>query len=267
LALIRLLFLTHFFLFSLTGSGVEAADWKNLMEDLNVRDRQGTVRPFVFYRFLETYMEEANSSRQLRIMGNYYEKHSEKPYRLPSLMFLFNAYRSWNPLHEKFIFHFLKQHHREPLILDLFLYRYGSIEHQPPFAFHKLYEKLKHEIPGFSFPSLEALHFMDLMITQEANDANFDAFCKTLAGIWRNELVSQSKLNDQFGGWIRKIVGLYNRRPQNFLPSGVKAFKSSRERLFARHGYSARSIITTLEKQFILEDGVRSLPPFLPQEP
>ena len=209
------------------------------MEDLNVRDRQGTVRPFVFYRFLETYMEEANSSRQLRIMGNYYEKHSEKPYRLPSLMFLFNAYRSWNPLHEKFIFHFLKQHHREPLILDLFLYRYGSIEHQPPFAFHKLYEKLKHEIPGFSFPSLEALHFMDLMITQEANDANFDAFCKTLAGICAMNWFRNRSLMTSLGAGFEKLLA--------FIIGDLKTFCLQGSRLSSPHANDCSRAMDTVQ--------------------
>jgi hypothetical protein len=269
LALLRLLPLALFFFLFSDFSIQEASDWKSLMGELRVsKGASRKSRPFAFYRFLDLYLEEVDSPlNQSRIMRAYYEEYSTEPYRLPALMFIYNPYRPWNPPQDKLILDFLEQHSREPLVQELFFYRYGSIKFERPLSFHRLYQKLEREIKGFSFSSLQGLHFMDLMISKEATSSNYEGIRKTLARLWRKEFLLESGLRNEFRDWIQKAMGLYARPSQNFLPRGVGAFKSSRERFFSRYGYAAPIIIRMLEEKFRLGDSLKTLPDFLPQKP
>ena len=225
------------------------------------------TKPFVFWRFLEMYTDAEQRSDQVKIMTDYYVGCSEERYRLPALMFMYNAFDPLNPAERKRMIYFLKQHMFDTHVLGLFLYRYGSYKHDPPLSFIQLYKVLIDRISNFSFPDIESLHFIDLMISQEITKNNFIEIRDLLSNMWKNEILNQSLIYQANRHWFKKVhsytsLGLRHQSPRIV---NHKGFVSSRRKFFKKFGYSANNIIKNLELTFRLNDAAFRLPEFLPR--
>ena len=220
-----------------------------------------------FWRFLELYTDAEERNHQVRIMRDYYVSYSEEQYRLPALMFMYNAFDPLDPTEQKRMVKFLSQHFHENHVLGLFLYRYGTYSTTQPLSFTNLYRILKDRIRDFSFPDLESLHFMDLMISQEISESNFTQYRKLQLDIWRNEIVRQTPLYKGHRNWFQK-VNSYSSLGQRFTgitPVKYSNYVSARRKFFRHHGYSGNEIIRNLELTFRLNDAAFRLPEFLPR--
>ena len=220
-----------------------------------------------FWRFLELYTDAEERSHQVRIMRDYYVSYSEEQYRLPALMFMYNAFNPLNPTEQKRMIKFLSQHFQENHVLGLFLYRYGTYLHDQSLSFMNLYRILKDRIRDFSFPDLESLHFMDLMISQEISESNFKHYRKLQLEIWRNEMVRQTPLYKAHRNWFQKVnsYSSLGQRYAGITPVKYSNYVSARRKFFRHHGYSGNEIIRNLELTFRLNDAAFRLPNFLPR--
>lgn len=220
-----------------------------------------------FWRFLELYVDAEQRNHQVRIMKDYYVNYSEEKYRLPALMFMYNAFDPLDPAERKRMILFLKEHLHERHVLGLFLYRYGTYNKKPPLSFANLYKILIDRIPNYSFPDMESLHFMDLMISQEINSQNFIEYRQLLNQIWRNEISKQTPLYASQRDWFRKVNG-YTRLGQMYpgiTPVKHSDFISKRREFFRSFGFSGIQVINNLELTFKLNDAAFRLPDFLPR--
>ena len=252
------------FQLSITNNYAASNSIKHIPHHISLMDK---TKPFVFWRFLEMYTDAERRIDQVKIMRDYYIGCSEERYRLPALMFMYNAFDPLNPSERKRMIHFLKQHMYENHVLSLFLYRYGSYKHEPPLSFIMLYKVLIDRISNFSFPNIESLHFMDLMISQEITSKNFYEVRNLLSKIWKNEIVKQSLIYQSNRHWFKKVhsytsLGL---RFQTSRALDHKEFVISRRKFFKKFGYSADNIIKNLELTFRLDDAAFRLPEFLPR--
>ena len=258
--------LLSFLLISLCSSHIYA--FPEQIEDFRHKiSKIDKNKPFVFWRFLEMYTDAEQRSDQVKIMTDYYVGCSEERYRLPALMFMYNAFDPLNPVERKRMVHFLKEHLFENHVLGLFLYRYGSYEASPPLSFVQLYKILVSRIAHFSFPDLESLHFMDLMISQEITHKNFKEIQELLSKLWKNEVTRQSLIYQANRHWFKKVCSYTNlgSRKQLLGPLNHQQYVSARRKFFNKFGYSAKKIIENLEITFRLNDAAFRLPAFLPR--
>tara|TARA_Y100000589_G_scaffold315002_1_gene338043 strand:- start:309 stop:1193 length:885 start_codon:yes stop_codon:yes gene_type:complete len=262
----NLIKLLYFLLAAVCISNIEATpkSMEDFRHNISKIDKR---KPFVFWRFLEMYTDAEQRSDQVKIMKDYYIGCSEERYRLPSLMFMYNAFDPLNPAERKRMIQFIKEYLFENHVLGLFLYRYGSYEASPPLSFVQLCRVLIDRIKYFSFPDLESLHFMDLMISQEITETNVEEIRNLLTMLWRNEITRQSKIYQANRHWFKKVynytsLGLRN---QGLIPLSHRQFMDSRRKFFDKFGYSPKSVIENLELTFRLNDAAFRLPAFLPR--
>ena len=222
---------------------------------------------YAFYRFLEIYYDESDRNDQMKVMKDYYESFSEDHFRIVALMFMYNSYDPMDQRSEKLMIRFINNHLYEENVLGLFLYRYGTLPFDPPLSFKKLYTKLKRRVRDFSFPDLESILFMDLMISQEMYIENQRLVQDLLAKMWQNEIRKNTILYQEHRDLFRRVVSFYRlrQRHQNFIPTTHSEFRTSRIRFFERYGYSSENIIANLESNFKVDQKVFKMPDFLPQ--
>lgn len=224
--------------------------------------------PYLFYRYLELYQDSNKSVERMKIMKDYYKTESEEQYRLLSLMLLFNPYDPRNYSHQKLIDRFLVNHYHEEDVLNLFLYRYSTINMNPPPSFAKLYQHLKQKVPQFLPSDFKSMTFLDLMMSQEIHSNNREKRLKLSLDFWTDQMINQTSLYFLHRHFIKKVMSFYSfYLSKVHYPEYFNDFHNKRERLFEKYGYSKESIVINMGKSFQFNDRLRDLPDFLPYRP
>ncbi|MCO4783274.1 MAG: hypothetical protein KC646_13190 [Candidatus Cloacimonetes bacterium] len=224
--------------------------------------------PYLFFRYLELYQDSDLSVERMKIMKDYYKTESEEQYRLLSLMLLFNPYDPRNYSHQKLIDRFLINHYHELDVLNLFLYRYSTIDMKPPPSFAVLYKHLKQKIPEFLPSDFRSMTFLDLMMSQEINMKNKKERLKLSLDLWTEQMTNQSSLYFLHRHFIKKVMSFYSfYLSKVHHPEYFNDFHKKREKLFEKYGYSKESLITKMANSFQFDSRLRDFPEFLPYQP
>ncbi|PCJ18191.1 MAG: hypothetical protein COB02_11425 [Candidatus Cloacimonadota bacterium] len=238
---------------------------KKPIKDMKEIQKDQRNDPYLFFRYLELYQDSKKPFERMKIMKEYYKTQSVDQYRLLSLMLLFNPYDPRKYTHQKLVDKFLVNHYHELDVLNIFLYRYSTINMNPPPSFTKLYLHLKQKINEFLPSEFKTILFLDFMMSQEVHSYNRKKNLKTLLKFWTQQKVSQTAVYYLHRDFIKKAISFYSfHLSKAHYPQYFKDFHKKREYLFAKYGYSKENIIKNLETSLKLDPRIKNLPDFLP---
>lgn len=219
-----------------------------------------------FHRFLALYDKASSAVERMKIMQTYYKNYCEDAFELLSLIYFFHSYDPTNPLCEKILLNFLKDHHFQRNVTAVFFASYSTLSSIKARSFRNILVKLYKRCPELTMPNLATLHFVDLMLSQEARSLGSENLRHILIKLWRKEIPSNILDRGVSGAWIRKVLAFYELR-QSWMPVfkiGIDGFLSGKRRLFESHGYSAEQIVEAFWDQFIIPASAYDVPDFIP---
>lgn len=219
-----------------------------------------------FHRFLELYDDTPSPAEKMKIMRSYYKNHCEDAFELLALIYFFHAFDPLNPLCEKILFRFLKDHHFQKNVTAVFFASYSTFSSKRAKSFIYLLARIYERCPELTMPNLATLHFVDLMMSQEGHSMPPEKLRANFIKLWRREIPTNILNRGIAQEWIRKVLAFYELR-QFSMPvftMGVRDFLRGRRRFFERYGYDSEQIVEAFWDQFIIPSSAYEIPKFLP---